>query len=136
MANRRKARRAAKARHKVWPLPAGRRWSQRVTETSDALDLEPNVFKLRSPRAIALSLKRSAEKSKRRRAEPFRSAMAMLIFYVNRAGRNLRVDQRRVLDRAKVELRKVFGREPASRVRCSGSARTTRARCSGPAKRR
>jgi hypothetical protein len=85
-------------------------WSRRVTSTSNALDLDPNVFTLRSPRAIALSLKRSAERSKRRRSTPFRSAMSMLVFYINRAGKNLKVDRRRVLGRAKLELRKLFGR--------------------------
>lgn len=80
-------------------------------ETSDALDLEPGVFQLRTPRAIAHSLKRSAERSRRRKAEPFRSAMSMLTFYVNRAGRKLSADRRRVLEQAKAELRALYGRE-------------------------
>jgi len=86
-------------------------WSRRVTETSDALDLEPGVFVLRNPRRIALSLKRSALKSRRRKADPFRSAMSMLNFYINRAGRNLSAKDRANLERAKRELRKVFAKE-------------------------
>ncbi|SDZ90006.1 DUF3175 domain-containing protein [Microbulbifer marinus] len=92
-----------------------KRWSQRVTETSDALDLEPGVFTLRDPRAIARSLKRSAERSERRKADPYRSAMSMLTFYINRAGRKLPEDQRRRLEAAKQELRKLFDRAPAKR---------------------
>jgi hypothetical protein len=87
-----------------------RRWSTRVTETSNALDLEPGVFAHRSPKQIALSLKRSATRSRRRRAEPFRSAMSLLNFYINRAGRKLSPARKRVMNRAKVKLRKVFGR--------------------------
>lgn len=87
-----------------------KRWSQRATETSDALDLEPGVFRSRSPRRIAESLKRSAERSARRKAEPFRSAMSMLVFYVNRAGKNLSASRRAVLEQAKDELRALFGR--------------------------
>jgi hypothetical protein len=79
-------------------------------ETSDAMDLEPEVFK-KSPRQIALSLKRSAEQSTRRKAEPFRSAMSMLNFYINRGGRNLSASRKQALERAKDELRAVFGRE-------------------------
>jgi hypothetical protein len=79
-------------------------------ETSDALDLEPGLFLKKSPRAIAEGLKRSAERSHRRKAEPFRSAMSMLTFFVNRAGSNLSATQRRVLERAKDELRRLFGR--------------------------
>jgi len=79
-------------------------------QTSDALDLEPGVFTKRSARAIALSLKRSAEASRRRKAEPYRSAMSMLTFHINRSGRTLTPERRRVLDRAKQELRAVFGR--------------------------
>ena len=86
------------------------RWSQRVTRTSNALDLEPGVFTFRSPHAIAASLKRSAERSDRRKAPPFQSAMSMLTFYINRAGRTLPAGQRRTLVRAKDELRRVFGR--------------------------
>lgn len=79
-------------------------------ERSDALDLEPGVFTKASPRAIALSLKRSAESSRRRKAEAYRSAMSMLSFHINRGGRNLTPERRRVLDRAKQELRAAFGR--------------------------
>jgi hypothetical protein len=89
---------------------AGRRWSQRVTETSDALELEEGVFTLDDPREIALSLKRSADRSRRRKAEPFRSAMSMLNFYINRAGRGLAADRRARLEQAKDELRILYGR--------------------------
>jgi hypothetical protein len=89
-----------------------RRWSARVTRTSNALDLEQGVFSQRSARGIALSLKRSAERSRRRKSEPFRSAMSMLNLYINRAGKKLRPERRRTLDRAKVELRRIFHREP------------------------
>jgi hypothetical protein len=89
----------------------GRRWSKRVTETSDALDLKGGVFTLRDPKKIAASLKRSAEQSKRRKADPYRSALSMLTFYINRAGKNLPASRRKVLDRAKDELRAQFGKE-------------------------
>src|SRR6266446_1710437 len=88
-----------------------KRWSARVTKRSNALDLEPKVFRSSSPRKIALSLKRSAERSKRRKAKPYQSAMSMLNFYINRAGKNLPKKRQRVLERAKDELRDVFGRE-------------------------
>lgn len=91
-----------------------KRWSQHVTEHSTALDLEPGVFTLRDPKAIAASLKRSAEASARRKADPFRSAMSMLVFYINRAGRNLKAADRARLERAKQELRKAFGKTPDS----------------------
>jgi hypothetical protein len=87
-----------------------RRWSQRVTRTSNALDLESGVFRMRSARAIARSLARSAEASKRRKAPAFRSAMSMLTFYVNRAGKSLPERDRKTLMRAKQELRKLYGR--------------------------
>jgi len=86
-------------------------WSARVTKESDALDIEHQAFTLRSPRQIALSLKRSAEHSRRRKAGPFQSAMSMLNFYINRAGRNLPASRKRTLNRAKVELRQLFHRE-------------------------
>jgi Protein of unknown function (DUF3175) len=86
------------------------RWSARVTQRSNALDLEPEVFRSTNPRKIALSLKRSAERSKRRKAKPYQSAMSMLNFYINRAGKNLPKNRKRVLERAKKELRQVFGR--------------------------
>ncbi|MDR7382226.1 DUF3175 domain-containing protein [Promicromonospora iranensis] len=88
----------------------GERWSQDVTEGSDALDLEDGVFTWKDPARIARSLKRSAESSDRRKSSPYRSAMSMLTFYVNRAGKELDADQREVLERAKDELRKEFGR--------------------------
>ena len=89
----------------------GRYWSGRVTSESDALDLEGGVFKLKDPKRIAQSLKLSAEKSRRRKTEPYRSALSMLVFYINRAGKNLPASRRRTLEQAKVELRKQFGRE-------------------------
>jgi len=89
---------------------SSRRWSARVTRTSDALDLERGVFKGRSARAIALSLKRSPQRSTGRKADPFRAAMSMLNFQLNRAGRNLSPERRRVLKQAQSELRKAFGR--------------------------
>jgi hypothetical protein len=88
-----------------------RRWSRQVTEHSDALDLESGVFKLPTPRRVALSLKRSAERSRRRKSDPYRSAMSMLTFYINRAGHHLSPERKRVLNDAKGELRKAFGRE-------------------------
>ena len=87
-----------------------RRWSHHVMETSDALDLEADVFARGSARQIALSLKRSAEHSERRKSAPFRSAMSMLTFYINRGGKNLSPSRRRVLEQAKDELRDVFQR--------------------------
>ncbi|HEY7636663.1 MAG TPA: DUF3175 domain-containing protein [Gemmatimonadales bacterium] len=87
-----------------------RRWSKRVTQTSNAMDLAGGVFKQSSARSIALSLKRSAERSRRRKSEPFRSAMSMLNLYINRAGKNLSPSRRRVLERAKTELRRAFHR--------------------------
>ncbi len=94
----------------------GRRWSVEVTRRSNALDLEPGVFTWRDPKRIAMSLKRSAELSTRRKAEPYRSALSMLTFYINRAGRNLPAAQRRILERAKAELRKAFGRDWVARA--------------------
>ena len=90
--------------------PSQRRWSAKVTETSDALDLEDNIFKSGSARRIAASLKHSAEQSHRREAGPFQSAMSMLNFYVNRAGKNLPKSRKKVLEAAKSELRRLFGR--------------------------
>jgi hypothetical protein len=87
-----------------------RYWSGDVTRNSNALDLEDAVFRKTRPREIALSLKRSAEASKRRKASPYQSAMSMLTFYMNRAGRNLSQERREALERAKTELRKAFGR--------------------------
>jgi len=87
-----------------------RKWSARVTKHSDALDLEANVFKEKDPHRIALSLKRSAERSKRRKGTPYQSAMSMLNFYINRAGKNLPQRQKQILERTKGELREAFGR--------------------------
>ena len=101
----RKAPRARKRRG-----PRGRRWSARVTRESDALDLEQRVFTWHDPKRIARSLKRSAEHSRRRKARPYRSAMSMLTFYLNRGGRNLSGEQRKVLTRAKDELRRLYDR--------------------------
>jgi Protein of unknown function (DUF3175) len=88
-----------------------KRWSQRVTQESDALDLKHGVFTLRDPKRIAASLKRSAEHSSRRKAGAYRSALSMLTFYVNRAGKTLPKTQRERLERAKVELKRQFGRD-------------------------
>jgi Protein of unknown function (DUF3175) len=87
-----------------------RKWSQRVTKESDGLDLEEGVFTLADPKRIAASLKRSAVESKRRKADPYRSALSMLTFYINRAGKNLPASRMRTLNRAKVELKAQFGR--------------------------
>jgi len=87
-----------------------RKWSARVTETSDALDLQSKVFMSKDPAKVARSLKRSAEKSKRKKGTPLQSAMSMLTFYMNRAGKNLPAGQKRVLTKAKGELRKLFGK--------------------------
>jgi hypothetical protein len=95
----------------------GVRWSQRVTRESNALDLEAGVFTKPSAKAIAASLKRSAEQSTRRKAEPYRSAMSMLVFYINRAGKALSPARKRRLEAAKRELRKQFGRKQPRRRR-------------------
>jgi len=92
-----------------------KRWSQRVTEKSNALDLEEGVFSLDDPRKIAQSLKRSAERSNRRKSDPFRSAMSMLNFYLNRAGTNLSKQRRATLEAAKQELRRLYGRNPTKK---------------------
>jgi hypothetical protein len=89
---------------------SGRKWSGNVTEHSDALDLQDQVFK-GSPAQIAASLKRSAEHSRRRKSSPFRSAMSMLTFYINRAGKNLSAARRKKLETAKEKLREAFGQE-------------------------
>lgn len=85
-------------------------WSQQVTKTSNALDLEPGVFTWDDPHKIALSLKRSADNSQRRKAAPFVSAISMLDFYINRAGKHLSAHQRDVLEKSKNELRELYGR--------------------------
>src|SRR5205809_5946881 len=89
----------------------GRRWSGRVTRESNALDLQHRVFTGRDPKKIAASLKRSAERSRRRKSDPYRSALSMLTFYINRAGKNLPAARRKTLERAKGELRRQFGRD-------------------------
>jgi Protein of unknown function (DUF3175) len=100
----------AKAKSGGSTKPSARKWSAAATENSNALDLERGVFAKNSPSAIARSLKRSAERSHRRKSAPFRSAMSMLTFYINRAGRKLPKSKLWVLERAKSELRKAFGR--------------------------
>lgn len=90
---------------------APRKWSADVARKSDALDLEPEVFTSDDPKQIARSLKRSAEQSTRRKSSPFRSAMSMLTFYINRAGKNPPSAHKRTLERAKAELRKAFDRK-------------------------
>ncbi len=102
-----------KARKSTAKKPRTKKWSAEVMQKSDAMDLTPGVFKLRSPKAVARSLKRSAELSLRRKATPFRSAMSMLNFEINRGGKNLTADQKRILNQAKGELRKLFDRPPA-----------------------
>jgi hypothetical protein len=92
------------------PPPSKHRWSKHVAETSDALDLRPGLFTARDPKQIARSLKRSAEESQRRKTDPFRSAMSMLNFYINRAGRALPEAQHRRLEEAKDELRALYDR--------------------------
>jgi hypothetical protein len=86
------------------------KWSQRVTSTSNALDLEPGVFTADTSKSIAASLKRSAEQSRRRKGTAFQSAMSMLNFYINRAGKTLPAERQRVLTAAKTELRRLYGR--------------------------
>jgi len=100
----------AKCRSKRTSKSKSKRWSGRVTRHSNALDLRQGVFKLRDPKRIAASLKRSAERSKRRKSDPYRSAMSMLTFYLNRAGKNLPQQRKKILQRAKGELRKQFGK--------------------------
>jgi Protein of unknown function (DUF3175) len=108
-ARRKTTRKAARktTRRKASP----KRWSQRVTRASDALDLRQGVFTLADPKKIAASLKRSAERSSRRKAGAYRSALSMLTFYINRAGKTLPKAQRERLERAKVELKRQFGRD-------------------------
>ena len=90
-----------------------RRWSQRVTEHSNALDLDKGVFSKSDPKSIARSLKRSAERSRRRKSDPYRSAMSMITFYVNRAGKQLSPTKRKRLDAAKRELRRLYHKSKA-----------------------
>jgi hypothetical protein len=107
----RKASHAKTKKPKTTRRKGGRYWSGSVTRGSNALDLDAGVFRLNDPKRIAASLKRSAEKSRRRKAEPYRSALSMLVFYINRAGRNLPIRRKRTLEKAKIELRKQFGRD-------------------------
>jgi hypothetical protein len=108
---RRKVKSAARTTSRKTAHGTSSRWSQRVTQESDALDLKGGVFKLRSAKAIAASLKRSAERSSRRKTGAYRSALSMLTFYINRAGRNLPKTERDRLERAKAELKRQFGRD-------------------------
>lgn len=102
----------APAKKKAAPKKAApRKWSKKVTETSDALTLEDKVFTLDDPKKIAASLKRSAEKSKRRKTTAFQSAMSMINFYENRGGKNITAAHKKILDAAKDELRKLYGKE-------------------------
>ena len=91
-------------------MPAGKRWSAHVTKTSNALDLEAGVFSRPDPRGIAQSLKRSADRSRRKKTDSFRSAMSMINFYINRAGRKLSKQRRQRLEAAKERLRELYGR--------------------------
>jgi hypothetical protein len=105
--NARRPRRTSTTRRRT---SGSRKWSQRVTRESDALDLERGVFTQHSPGRIAASLKQSAERSKRRKADPYRAALSMLTFYINRAGKSLPLGRQKTLNAAKAELRKQFGR--------------------------
>ncbi|MGH8243840.1 MAG: DUF3175 domain-containing protein [Steroidobacteraceae bacterium] len=107
MAKRKKTRRSTSTR----------RWSQRVTRESNALDLEPSVFSARDPKRIARSLKRSAERSQRRNTSAYRAAMSMITFYLNRAGKKLPASRRRTIEAAKDELRVLYGKKARSNRR-------------------
>jgi hypothetical protein len=102
--------RKKKAKSQSASTSASKRWSGHVTKHSNALDLDKGVFTLKNPARIAVSLKRSAERSKRRKADPYRSALSMLTFYINRAGRNLPAARKKLLQQAKLQLRKKFER--------------------------
>jgi hypothetical protein len=116
-----------------------KRWSQRVTQTSDALTLEEGVFTRASARGIALSLKRSADRSHKRKSSPYRSAMSMLTFYENRAGKTLPVASKRKLEGAKEELRNLYGksakkktsRKKASKKKAAQKTSTKRRKARG-----
>lgn len=116
--------------------PPRKKWSQKVTEHSDALDLEHGVFAKRDPKKIAESLKESAEHSARRKSSPFRSAMSMLTFYLNRAGPKVSTPQRSRLEAAKDELRALFDRPPTSREEGVRSQKTQRKERAAAAKAR
>jgi uncharacterized protein DUF3175 len=105
-----------------------KRWSARVTRSSNALDLDPDIFTWTDPAAIARSLRRSAQASRRRKTDPFRSAMSMLTFYINRAGKNLPARRRATLERAKDALRREFGRRPSGSGRRWAKGRPGRPR--------
>jgi hypothetical protein len=111
MAERRKSASRKRTVRKTARKASPKRWSQRVTRESDALDLKRGVFKLTSAKKIATSLKRSAEHSRRRKTGAYRSALSMLTFYINRAGKNLPKTELERLERAKVELKRQFGKE-------------------------
>jgi Protein of unknown function (DUF3175) len=111
MAADRMTRRKKSKTKKTTSKQSGKRWSQRVPEESHALVLEDGVFTFDSPRAIAASLKRSADESTERKSEPFRSAMSMLVFYINRAGKGLSKTRKAKLEKAKDELRKLYGKD-------------------------
>lgn len=102
---------ARKSKKKKKSKRKTKKWSGRVTRESDALDLKKGVFKLNDPKKIAASLKRSAERSHRRKADPYRSALSMLTFYINRAGKNLPASRKRKLQDAKGELKTLFGKD-------------------------
>ena len=104
-------------------MPTTRRWSQHVTESSDALDIERGTFAKDDPKEIAQDLKRDAERSHRRKSSPYRSAMSMLTFFINRAGRGLPAKRKKTLEQAKDELRKAFGVEDIARKRASAGRR-------------
>ena len=108
---RRRSAKAASAKSSS-PKAAGPRWSAGVMATSDAMDLKTGVFKAKRPRDVAVCLKHSSEASHRRKSSPFRSAMSMLNFEINRGGKNLSPERKKVLNQAKQELRKLFGRPP------------------------
>ncbi len=110
-ATRRKTARQKVRRQKTMRRQNTRYWSNRVTKESNALDLDRGVFTWNDPKRIAASLKPSAQQSRRRKADPYRSALSMLVFYINRAGKNLPASRRRTLEQAKTELRRQFGRE-------------------------
>lgn len=103
--------RRRKTAHKVGARKGGRKWSGRVTATSDAMTLDQGVFKKSDPKAIARSVKRSAERSHRRKSAPFRSAMSMLTFYINRGGKNLSARRKSILMKAKDELRALYHKQ-------------------------
>jgi putative cell wall-binding protein len=114
-----KTRRAANKK-KATPKKAGKpvkKWSANVTKHSNALDLESHIFEVHDPKKIAQSLKRSTEKSKRRKGTPYQSAMSMSNFYINRAGKNLEEKQKDILEKAKDELRHAFGRDENGKER-------------------